>query len=210
MNKENSNTFVTLVALNVTAILVSNITAFKMVSIGPLTLPAAVFLFPMTYILGNIIVEVYGLAKAKRVIWTGFAMNLLMVIFFAFTVLLPSPGFFDGADAYALVLGSAPRVLAAGLTAFLAGSFLNVNIMDKMKAKDGEAKFKWRAAVSSVFGEGIDALIFITLAFYGTMPNSALLIMVLSQAGFKIAYEIIALPLSAYAVDKIREVERGV
>lgn len=203
----NSNLFVVIAVVNIAAMLVANISAFKMVMIGPLILPAAVFIFPITYIVGDIIVEVYGWEKAKNVIWLAFTMNLLAVLYFKFTIALPAPGFFEHAGAYSTVLGEGWRILLAGFTAFLTGSYVNGIIMQKMKLRDGEAKFAWRAAVSTVFGESIDAMIFITVAFLGTMPIEALFIMMASQAGFKIIYEIAILPVTSWIVGRIRLAE---
>ena len=194
---------------SVVAMLIANVTAFKMVEIGPYVLPAAVFMFPITYILGDVVVEVYGVSQARKVIAASFIANAAMVGYFAFAMWLPSPVWFEGAEAFATVLGSTPRVLAAGLAAFLVGSTINAWIMDKMKGRHGQRFFTLRAVISTIFGETTDAMIFISIAFLGTMANADLLQMIITQAMVKTLYEIIVLPLTVLVKNKVHKIEYG-
>ncbi|HDI61074.1 MAG TPA: VUT family protein, partial [Desulfobacteraceae bacterium] len=120
-----SSRFVVLTAIFVACLLVSNLIAGRLIAIAGVALPAAVLIFPITYILGDVCTEVYGYRRARLVIWTGFAANCLMVTFALLTIAMPAPAFFEDQAAYATVLGQAPRMVLASLAAFWCGEFLN-------------------------------------------------------------------------------------
>ena len=208
--KKVSPLYMILVIVYVACLLISNVTAVKTFSLGPFSLPAAVLLFPIVYIVNDLLAEVYGFKKARMAIYLGFALNLLMVAYFALTIILPAGPFFGAQEAFATILGSTPRMLIASLTAYLIGSTLNAKIMvsmrDASKGKGGFALFA-RCIVSTLFGELCDSLIFITIAFFGTMPYSQILIMVATQAIFKTVYEMIAFPVTNIAIKKVRKIE---
>jgi len=194
--------------LFVTCLLISNIAATKLFDIGPMTLPAGVLLFPITYIVNDLLAEVYGYKKAKLSIYLGFAMNLLMVAYFALTIWLPAPSYFELQDAYAAILGNTPRLLTASLAAYLFGTLLNAKIMVTMKARDKmNRKLFLRCAVSTLFGELADSTIFIIAAFYGSIPLNVILTMILSQAGFKTLYEIVIFPITRIIINKVKDIE---
>ncbi len=191
--------FVIIACLFVSSLLLSNIIAGKLITITGVVLPGAVILFPLAYIIGDVLTEVYGFRKARLVIWTGFVCNLLMVGVFYLVLAIPSPGFFAGGDAFALVLGMAPRIVMASLLAYVAGEFCNAIILSKLKMFT-EGRFLWlRTIGSTLVGEGLDTAIFITLSFWGTLPTAVLLQMMFFQYLFKVTYEIVATPLT-YAV----------
>lgn len=189
------------------SLIISNILAFKTFSFyGDIVLPCAVIIFPLTYIINDVLAEVYGFSKAKTVILLGFLMNLVAVLCYTIAILLPSPVYFDGQEAFALVLSNTPRILIASFIAYLVGSLLNSYSMVKMKEKY-EPHLFGRCICSTIIGEGVDACLFITIAFFGTMPNTMLLIMIIAQATFKTVYEIIIYPFTRYVINKIKKLE---
>lgn len=196
----------TLSGLYCGALIVSNILSFKTWSLFGFTLPAAVILFPLVYILNDIMGELYDYDEVKKVIFTGFATNLIAVIAYNIAILLPSSDFFTGQEAFALVLSNSLRILIASFTAYLVGSIVNLKIMSKLKLKEGNKGLMKRCVVSTLFGEGADTLIFITIAFIGTLPNIALLQMIIGQLTFKVVYEFICYPLTKLIINKLRYV----
>lgn len=208
--KHVSKNYLVLTVVYITCLLISNIAAVKTFTIGPLTLPTAVLLFPITYIVNDLLAEVYGYTKAKFTIYMGFAMNLLMVVYFQITIVLPAPGYYTLQDAYASILGNTPRLLIASMAAYLVGSTLNAKIMVTMRdvAKNGKGLFT-RCILSTMAGELCDSIIFITVAFIGTMPLKSMIIMVFTQAAFKTLYEIVVFPLTNLVVKKVRAVEES-
>ncbi|HBK54243.1 queuosine precursor transporter [Syntrophomonas wolfei] len=194
-----SHLFVIIACLFVTSLLLSNIIAGKLITIGSMILPGAVILFPLAYIFGDILTEVYGYGRARMVIWTGFACNILMVGVFFLVMAIPSPGFFEAEEAFATVLGMTPRIVSASLLAYLLGEFSNAAILSRMKILT-RGKWLWTRTIgSTLIGEGLDTIVFITVCFLGVVPNAVLLQMVLYQYLFKVAFEILATPLT-YAV----------
>ena len=166
----------------VTALIVSNLIAVKLIQVGSLVLPAAIIIFPISYIFGDVLTEVYGYSHARRVIWTGFICNLLAVAAFTASILIPAAPFWGlgnlGQDvsrqAYATLLGYTPRILAASFVAYLAGEFLNAFVLAKLKIATG-GRFLWlRTIGSTVVGQFIDSAIFITAAFWGNLPPNVL------------------------------------
>ncbi len=195
-----SKLFVIITGLYVTCLLLSNITAGKMWAVtDSITLPAAVILFPVTYIMGDVITEVYGFNRARFVIWLGFFMSFFAVAIYMITVLLPHPGFWDNQEAYAIVMGTTPRVAAASFAGYLFGEFSNSVILSRLKVATRGEKLWVRTILSTVVGEGFDSVIFITISFWGTMDNASVLRMILFQYLFKVCYEIVFTPLT-YAV----------
>lgn len=206
-NNQLSPLFLIIACLFVTCLLLSNIIAGKLITVFGWVLPGAVILFPLTYIFGDVLTEVYGFRKARLVIWTGFGANLLMVLVFALIIYIPSPGFFEGQEAFALVLGMAPRVVLASLLAYFIGELTNAFILSKMKIMTA-GKWLWARTIgSTLIGEGIDTVVFITLAFWMLVPTEVLLQMMLFQYIFKVSYEILATPLTYLAVGKLKNQE---
>lgn len=202
--------YMVLVTVYVACLLISNVTAVKTFSLGPFNLPAAVLLFPVVYIVNDLLAEVYGFKKARRAIYLGFALNLFMVLYFALAIALPAGPFFGAQEAFATILGSTPRMLIASLVAYLVGSTLNAKIMvslrDASRGAGGVALF-CRCILSTLVGELCDSLIFITIAFVGSMPYSQILIMVVTQAMFKTLYEMVIFPATNIIIKKVRGIE---
>jgi uncharacterized integral membrane protein (TIGR00697 family) len=185
------------------SLIISNIIAGKTFDFFSVVLPCGVIIFPIIYIVNDVLAEVYGYEKARKVILLGFLMNLVAVICYNITILLPAPVFFENSDAFGVVLGSTLRLLIASFIAYLAGSLVNAKLMVVLK-KWNEEKLFFRCILSTLFGEGLDAIIFITIGFLGTMPVEALIIMIVAQALFKTVYEIIVYPITRHVIDSVK------
>lgn len=187
------------------SLIISNILAFKTFTIGGwVTLPTAVIIFPIVYIVNDVLSEIYGFQKTRRIILTAFAMNIIAVIAYNIAIILPAPGFFDGQEAFQTVLSTSFRILIASLAAYLVGSLANSLVMNKMREKNADT-LMWRCILSTIVGEGLDAMIFISIAFFGTMPIPDLLIMILGQALFKTLYEVVVYPVTRMVIMKTRQ-----
>ncbi|WP_298067852.1 queuosine precursor transporter [uncultured Mailhella sp.] len=202
-----SPVFMLLGLLFCTCLMLSNLMAVKLFQFGPIALPAAVIIFPLSYIINDCISEIWGYRRARLIIWLGFAMNFLMVVVSQIALALPSAPFWDGAEHFHYVFGLAPRLAFASFTAFLAGSFMNAYVMSRMKVASRGRHFSARAILSTVLGEGVDSLIFFPLAFGGTMPPVAMLTMMLGQVTLKTLYEILILPVTVRVVEYVKRVE---
>ena len=200
--KNVSNIFLVIAVMYVTCLLLSNLIAGKMWALTDgITLPAAVILFPITYIFGDIFTEVYGFRSARTIIWLGFVCSFLAVTVYLITIALPHPGYWENQEAYAVVMGTTPRVALASFVGYLFGEFSNSMILSKLKVKTEGRKLWLRTILSTVVGEGFDSVIFIVISFWGTMENSVVLQMILFQYLFKVGYEILFTPVT-YAVVK--------
>ena len=185
-------------------LIISNIIAGKTFDFLSFTLPCGVMIFPVIYIVNDMLAEVYGYSKARRVILLGFFMNLVAVICYNLTIWLPAPAFFENSEAFSIVLGSTLRLLVASFIAYLVGSLVNAKMMTYLKGWD-EKRLFFRCIVSTLFGEGLDAILFITIGFFGTMPTEALLTMIVVQALFKTVYEIIVYPITRTVIARVKE-----
>jgi len=190
-----------------TCLLISNILATKILMIGPWAAPAGVLIFPIAYILNDVITEVWGFRKARLIIWTGFAVNVLAVLFFTVGIVVPGAPFWQNQEAFSTILGNTPRIVAASLSAYLVGSFLNAFVMSRMKVMTGGKGFSGRAILSTVIGESADSLIFISIAFAGIFPVGVLVTMIFTQAMLKTVYEILILPITVWVVGFVKRVE---
>jgi uncharacterized integral membrane protein (TIGR00697 family) len=191
-----SQWFVLVTAVFITCLVTANITAVKLVNVFGLVLPAAVIIFPISYIFGDVLTEVYGYRQARRVIWLGFFCNLIAVMAIWVGQVLPAASFWDGQAAYERILGYTPRLLIASFLAYLVGEFANSFVLAKMKIAT-RGRWLWTRTISSTLvGEGLDSLVFITLAFAGTIPLSGLASAIVTQWLAKSAYEAIATPLT--------------
>ncbi len=188
-------------------LLISNILASKILMVGPWAAPAGVLVFPLAYIINDVITEVWGYAKARLIIWSGFAMNLLAVLFFSMGIAAPAAPFWEAQDAFANVLGNTPRIVAASILAYLLGSFLNAWVMSRFKVLTRGKGFSLRAIVSTLVGEGADSMVFISVAFAGQFPLDTLLVMMATQALIKTVFEIVVLPLTVWVVKKVKKLE---
>lgn len=197
----------TVAAVFVTCLITANIIAVKPVQIGGLIFPAAVVIFPIAYIFGDILTEVYGYARARQTIWIGFACNLIAVMAIYVGGLLPAAGFWPNQSAYDTILGFAPRLLAASFIAYLIGEFLNSLVLAKLKVRTA-GRYLWLRTISSTLvGELADSIVFITVAFWGVWPGDQMLTAILTQWVIKVAYEVIATPLTYAVVGWLKRAE---
>jgi uncharacterized integral membrane protein (TIGR00697 family) len=204
---------VVLAGLFVTCLIVANILAVKLLLLpGGLVVPVAISIFPLSYLFGDVLTEVYGYGAARRVIWLGFACNLLAVAAFAIGGALPAPAGWTGQSAFNTILGQAPKVLIASFCAYLIGEFLNAFVLAKLKIAT-KGRWLWTRTIgSTLIGEGADSLVFITLAFgvfqvAGALPAQALISAILTQWGIKVAYEVIATPFTYAIVNTLKRRE---
>ncbi|MBI3972936.1 MAG: queuosine precursor transporter [Chloroflexi bacterium] len=200
--------FVVVAALFVTALVVSNIIAVKLIDVWGFVLPAAIIIFPVSYIVGDVLTEVYGYAVARRVIWLGFAANLVAVLAIAAGGALPPAAFWaPNQAAYETILGYAPRLLVASFIAYLVGEFANSYILARLKVATG-GRWLWTRTISSTLaGQGLDSLVFIMLAFGGVIPGAVLLQTVVTQWLVKSGYEVVATPITYAIVGFLKRIE---
>lgn len=208
MNRKVSWWLLSLSALFCVSLVASNIAAGKMYA-APfgIVLPAAVWLFPIVYIIGDVIPEVYGLQAARRVIWLGFGLNAFAVLFFYICLRLPFPGFWENQASFESVLGFTPRLLLASFVGYLAGTNINAWVLVLIKRLT-KSRWLWlRTIGSTICGETVDSALFISIAFIGVIPAAEIPAMILWQATFKTAYEIVATPLTYWAVSRFKKTE---
>jgi uncharacterized integral membrane protein (TIGR00697 family) len=202
-----SHRFVVVAALFVTCLITANIIIAKQISIGGIILPAAIIIFPLSYIIGDVLTEVYGYQQARRVIWLGFLCNLITVVAIWIAQKLPPAPVFEAQAAYERILGSTPRFLLASFMAYLAGEFTNSFVMAKMKIIT-KGRWLWTRTIgSTLVGQGVDTVVVLAIAFGGVLPLSVLGIMILSHWLAKSVYEIIATPLTYVVVGYLKRKE---
>jgi hypothetical protein len=200
-----SHRFVIIAAVFVTSLITANVVAVKVISFGSVILPAAIFIFPLSYIFGDVLTEVYGYRWARRVIWLGFACNLIFVIFAWVGQILPAAPFWEGQEAYEVILGYTPRLLGASFFGYLAGEFVNSFILARMKILT-QGRWLWSRTIgSTIVGQGLDTSIFIVLAFVGTPVFTPVLILYHWLA--KIVIEAAATPLTYVVVKYLKRKE---
>ena len=203
-----SKTFVILLILNIVCLLSSNILAAKQVEILGLVFTSSTLLFPISYILNDVFVEVYGYKTSKFTIIISFLSNLLMVLFFTIAIYLPYPDFFKNQEAFETVLSTTPRILLASVLAYIFGNLFNSKVMAKMKENNKKGILWHRTILSSVVGEFLDTFIFISVAFIGVMSIKDLGIMFLSVYLLKLGVEIIFTPILVKVINKIKKIEK--
>jgi len=197
-----------ILGLFVAVLLISNVASAKIVEFGPFTFDGGTILFPLSYIFGDILTEVYGYRKSRRVIWIGFGSALLMSLVFIVIGKLPAAADWGNQDAYQKILGLTPRIVAASLIAYFSGEFSNSYILAKMKIFT-RGRFLWSRTISStVVGEGIDTLLFVMIAFWGVLPASLLLPVIISNYVFKVGFETLATPFTYAVVSFLKRKER--
>lgn len=194
-------------AVFVAVLIISNIASSKITSFGPFTLDAGTILFPLTYIFGDILTEVYGFARARRVIWIGFLCSILMAATFMIVGALPPAADWPNQKAYDAILGLTPRIVAASMIAYFFGEFLNSFILAKLKLVT-KGKYLWvRTIGSTLVGELFDTLLFITIAFWGVLPLPVLISIFVSNYIFKVGVEVLFTPVTYGITNKLKKVE---
>jgi len=199
--------FIAVTAVFISCLLVSNIISVKLISLTGLVVPAGVVIFPISYICGDVLTEVYGYRRARQVIWLGFGCNLLVVAAIWLAQVLPGASFWDAQAAYERILGFTPRLLLASFCAYLVGEFVNAFVLAKMKVWTHGRMLWARTIGSTVVGQGLDSLIFLTIVFGGTLPLATLLTTILTQWFVKVIYEVFATPLTYFVVNSLKRRE---
>ncbi|MDE6525576.1 MAG: queuosine precursor transporter [Paramuribaculum sp.] len=203
-----SMTFLLLAVTFCVCLITANLMEIKTVPLGPFTITAGVVVFPVSYIIADCVVEIYGLRRARQVIWLGFAANLFVSIMLQIGILLPGTDSWHSQEAMTTMFGAVPRIFAASFIAFLAGSMVNAYVMHRMRlAHPDGSRFSLRAIVSTLFGEGADSLIFFPIAFAGELPAGVIISLIATQALLKTLYEIIILPVTIQVVNLLRRIE---
>jgi len=198
---------VIIIAVFITCLITANVIAVKIISLGPVILPAAIFVFPLSYIFGDILTEVYGFHLARKVIWLGFLCNLIFVFFTWVGQVLPGAGFWEGQDAYVSILGYTPRLLLASFGGYLFGEFINSFVLSKLKVITG-GRWLWSRTIgSTVVGQAFDTSLFIVIAFWGTPSFAPILIF--NHWWAKVLIEVAATP-ATYAIVKWLKRKEGV
>ncbi len=177
-------------------LLLSNVLAGKIFAIGGLTFPASVIMFPISYVFGDILTEVYGYSASRRVVWTGFASQIAAVLFIEIAKATPPAPFWHGQEAFEAVFTQTPRIVAGSIIAYLCGEFVNSYVLAKMKVATEGKGMAARFIGSTIVGVLVDTAIFCTVAFFATMPNGALIFLIICDWIAKVLWEVFALPLS--------------
>jgi len=195
-------------AFFVAVLLISNVASSKITQIGSLSLDGGTFLFPLTYIFGDILTEVCGFKKARKVIWLGVFANLLMAVTLTLVGFLPSAPDWPNQDAYLKILGLTPRIVLASVTAYFLGEFVNSVVLSRMKIITS-GRWLWSRTIgSTIVGEFIDSLIFVTIAFLGLLPFELLVSLVISNYLFKTVVEILFTPITYKIVNFLKKAEK--
>ena len=206
-NRRTFRYFDILLGIFVAVLLISNIASTKILTLWKFTFDGGTLLFPLSYIFGDVLTEVYGYQRSRRVIWTGFFGAALMSLVLYVVQVLPPAAEWTNQKAYESLLGFVPRIVLGSLLAYFAGEFSNSFILSKMKIMT-RGKYLWTRTIgSTLVGEGIDTLIFCTVAFYGLLPNSLLVSVIVSNYIFKCGVEIVFTPATYMIVDFLKKKE---
>ena len=181
-------------------LITANVLETKQMAFGPISITGGLIVFPVSYIINDCVCEVWGYRKTRLLIWLGFSMNFLFVMFGALCDAIPGAPYWDNEAGFHAIFGLAPRVAAASFVAFIVGSFANAYVMSRMKVSSQGKNFSLRAIMSTIFGETADSLIFFPLALGGVVPTEELPVLILSQIVLKTLYEIIVLPITIQVV----------
>ncbi len=180
-----SNWFVIIVAVFITCLLIANITALTLITIVELRGPAGIIIFPLSYICGDVLTEVYGYRRARQVIWLGFVCNLLAVF-----------AIWDAPESVQRILGFTPRLLLAWFCGYLVGQFANAMVLARLKVRTGGRMLWARMITSTLVGQGLDALLFVSSAVWGIIPSAELLSVIVWQWLLRVAYEVLVSPVT--------------
>jgi len=191
----------------VAALMISNTVAGKLIQIGSFTFSGAIIIFPISYIFGDIMTEVYGYRASRKIIWLGFGSLVLMSLFYFIVQLLPPASFWPYQQAFVSILGVVPRLVLASIVGYFCGEFSNSFILSKMKIFTN-GKYLWTRTIgSTIVGEGVDTILFALIGFLGVVSLIQLPRLIISGYLFKVLYEVAATPLTYYIVKKLKQTE---
>lgn len=195
------------IALSVCCLIAANTIAVKLISVGGHVVPGGAIVYPISFIVSDVVTEVYGYHAARRIIWISFAANLIFVAAAQTVSALPAPSYWSGQPAYDRILGYTPRLLAGAFASFLVGDFANAIVMSTLKVQTA-GRFLWLRAVSStVVGQGLDSVIFVIVAFGGSISWGQVADVATTVWVFKCVYEVCALPLTYLVVGRLKTAE---
>jgi uncharacterized integral membrane protein (TIGR00697 family) len=196
-----------IVALFAASLLISNLAATKLIAFGPIITDGGAILFPLVYILDDVLTEVYGYKYARRAIWSGFVIMLMAVLCFTIVRYMPTAAEYTDQKSFEAVLGFFPRIVVASLSAYLIGEFLNAYVLAKLKIKTKGKNMWLRLIGSTVVGEFFDSLVFCTIAFGGILTMNDMLVYIGIGWSFKTCYEIVVLPITYSVINFLKKKE---
>lgn len=188
-------------------LLTSNVVSTKIIELGPFTFDGGTLLFPLSYIIGDILTEVYGYKRTRKVIWTGFFMAFFAMLVIMLIGWMPAAADWGFQESYENILGLTFRIVTASLIAYLAGEFLNSFIMAKMKIWSKGRHLWMRTIGSTLFGEGVDTLLFVLIAFWGVFDTNLLWAILISNYIFKVGVEVLFTPITYLVVKVLKKRE---
>ncbi|MCX6137948.1 MAG: queuosine precursor transporter [Ignavibacteriales bacterium] len=197
----------TITGLFVAVLLISNVASSKIVQLSLFTFDGGTILFPLSYIFGDVLTEVYGYRRSRKVIWIGFGSALLMSIIFMVVGAMPPAQGWINQDAYDKILGLTPRIVAASLIAFFSGEFSNSYTLAKLKIWTKGRHLWMRTIGSTVVGEFVDTALFVMIAFWGMLPTATLTAVIISNYVFKTGVEAILTPVTYRVVAWLKKEE---
>lgn len=206
-NNKVSVLFMLLAVIFCVCLISANIFETKQISVLGISLTGGLIVFPISYIINDVVCEVWGYRRIKLLIWLGFAMNFFFVALGAVCDAIPGAPYWNNHEGFHAIFGLAPRIAGASFLAFVLGSFVNAYVMSRMKISSQGRHFSYRAVLSTIFGETADSLIFFPLALYGVVPTSELPLLMFWQVVLKTAYEVLALPLTIQVVKWVKRYE---
>ena len=186
-------------------LITANVLETKQISLGPANMTAGLIVFPVSYIINDVVCEVWGYGRTRMLIWLGFAMNFFFVTMGAIADWIPGASYWEGEEGFHQIFGLAPRIAGASFLAFICGSFINAYIMSRMKLSSNGKNFSFRAVLSTIGGELTDSIIFFPLALGGVIPWEEMPSLVITQVTLKTVYEIIVLPVTIRIVKFTKE-----
>ena len=186
-------------------LITANVLETKQISLGPANMTAGLIVFPVSYIINDVVCEVWGYGRTRMLIWLGFAMNFFFVTMGAIADWIPGASYWEGEEGFHQIFGLAPRIAGASFLAFVCGSFINAYIMSRMKLSSNGKNFSARAVLSTIGGELTDSIIFFPLALGGVIPWEEMPSLIITQVTLKTVYEIIVLPVTIRVVKFTKE-----
>lgn len=205
-NLTKSKIYSILVGMFCALMIMSNILGTKTVNIAFIMLPCSILIFPVIYIINDVLSEIYGYKMTRNVIYLGFLLNILAIVLYTIAIILPSNS--QNAEAFAMILGTTPRLFIAGLLAYFAGNILNSKVLVKLKERYADLLFV-RCITSTLIGESVDSIVFITVGFLGVFRHDLIITMILCQVTFKVLYELISYPVTRKVIYAIMPVDDG-
>lgn len=191
----------------VASILISNVLATKLFQCGPAIFTAGILVFPISYIFGDVLTEVYGFNRTRRIIYAGLAANLFMSAALGVAIILPPAQGWEMQREFAAVNSVVPRIVLASVVGYVVGEFANSFVMSRMKVRSDGQKLWMRAVASTVVGQLLDTMLFVLIAFAGSLPTGIMAAAIASGWIFKVLYEVAAIPITYMVVRKLKALE---